>query len=237
MAHYPTRRGRRRPAGHYTSTMPEQVSTIVVLISGAGSNLQAIVRASLEQHWPAHVAAVISNRADAPGLRYAASQGIATEVLDHRAAASREAYDTLLMQRVDAHAPAAVVLAGFMRMLGPRFVQHFEGRLINVHPSLLPAFPGLHTHRRALEAGVRWHGATVHLVSPELDAGPIVEQAVVPVLDDDTEASLAARVLEQEHRIYPAAVRALVEGRLRVQGQRVRVLPGRQAGAAAELRR
>ena len=125
---------------------------------------------------------------------------------------------------IDAHAPDAVVLAGFMRVLGAAFVEHYCGRLINVHPSLLPAFAGLHTHRRALEAGVKWHGATVHLVTPEVDAGPIVDQAVVPVLDDDTEQSLRARVLEQEHRIYPAAVRALVEGRLRVQGQRVRML-------------
>jgi phosphoribosylglycinamide formyltransferase-1 len=204
--------------------MPEQVPSIVILISGAGTNLQAMVNACAEQAWEARVAAVISNRADAPGLRFAAERGIAHEVLDHRDAPSREDYDRELARRIDAYAPAAVVLAGFMRLLTPWFVHRYEGRLINVHPSLLPAFAGLHTHRRALEAGVKLHGATVHLVSPEVDAGPIVAQAAVPVLDDDTEASLAARVLEQEHRIYPQAVRALLEGRLRVQGQRVRVL-------------
>ncbi len=204
--------------------MPEQVPSIVILISGTGSNLQAIVNACAEQAWAARVAAVISNRADAPGLRFAAERGIAREVLDHRDAPSREDYDRELARRIDAHAPAVVVLAGFMRLLTPWFVQRYQGRLINVHPSLLPAFAGLHTHRRALEAGVKLHGATVHLVTPEVDAGPIVAQAAVPVLDDDTEASLAARVLEQEHRIYPAAVRALLEGRLRVQGRRVRVL-------------
>ncbi len=210
--------------------MPEQVPSIVILISGAGSNLQAIVNACAEQAWAARVAAVISNRADAPGLRFAAERGIACEVLDHRTAPSREDYDRELARRIDAHAPAAVVLAGFMRLLTPWFVRRYEGRLINVHPSLLPAFAGLHTHRRALEAGVKLHGATVHLVTPEVDAGPIVAQAAVPVLDDDTEASLAARVLEQEHRIYPQAVRALLEGRLRVQGQRVRVLDAVEAG-------
>ncbi len=198
---------------------------MVVLISGAGSNLRAIARACAEQRWPARIAAVLSNRADAPGLRFAAEHSIPTEVLDHRAAGSREAYDAELARRIDRHAPAAVVLAGFMRVLTADFVRHYEGRLINVHPSLLPAFPGLHTHRRALEAGVKWHGATVHLVSPEVDAGPIVDQAVVPVLDDDTEQSLAERVLEQEHRIFPPAVRALLEGRLQVRGRCVRVLP------------
>ncbi|MBU6440887.1 MAG: phosphoribosylglycinamide formyltransferase [Betaproteobacteria bacterium] len=203
--------------------MPEHVPSIVILISGTGSNLQAIVNACAEQAWKARVAAVISNRADAAGLRFAAGRGIACEVLDHREAASREDYDRELARRIDAHAPAAVVLAGFMRLLTPWFVQRYEGRLINVHPSLLPAFAGLHTHRRALEAGVKLHGATVHLVTPEVDAGPIVAQAAVPVLDDDTEASLAERVLEQEHRIYPPAVRALLEGRLQVRGQRVRV--------------
>ncbi len=210
--------------------MPEQVPSIVVLISGTGSNLQALVNACAEQAWAARVAAVISNRADAAGLRFAAAQGIACEVLDHRDSPSREEYDRELARRIDAHAPAAVVLAGFMRLLTPWFVQRYEGRLINVHPSLLPAFAGLHTHRRALQAGVKLHGATVHLVTPEVDAGPIVAQAAVPVLDDDTEASLAARVLEQEHRIFPQAVRALLEGRLRVQGQRVRVLDAAGAG-------
>ena len=205
--------------------MSKSQGSIVVLISGAGSNLHAIAQARAEQGWSARIAAVISNRADAPGLGVAAAQGIPGLVLEAAERPAREAYEQGLMRLIDAHAPDAVVLAGFMRVLGAGFVEHYSGRLINVHPSLLPAFAGLHTHRRALEAGVKWHGATVHLVTPEVDAGPIVDQAVVPVLDDDTEASLRARVLEQEHRIYPAAVRALVEGRLRVQGQRVRMLP------------
>lgn len=211
--------------------MLQQVSSIVVLISGAGSNLQALVRACAEQAWPARVAAVLSNRADAAGLAFAARQGIACEVLDHRDAASREDYDRELARRIDAYEPALLVLAGFMRLLTPWFVRRYEGRMVNVHPSLLPSFAGLHTHRRALEAGVKWHGATVHLVTPEMDAGPILAQAVVPVLDDDTEQSLAARVLEQEHRIYPDAVRALIEGRVRVQGQRARVLARPEPGA------
>ena len=205
--------------------MSKSQGSIVVLISGAGSNLHAIAQACAEQSWSARIAAVISNRADAPGLGVAAAHGIPGVVLEAAEQPTRGAYEQALMRLIDAHAPDAVVLAGFMRVLGAGFVEHYSGRLINVHPSLLPAFAGLHTHRRALEAGVKWHGATVHLVTPEVDAGPIVDQAVVPVLDDDTEASLRARVLEQEHRIYPAAVRALVEGRLRVQGQRVRVLP------------
>ncbi len=198
---------------------------IVVLISGRGSNLEAIHRASIAERWPARIAAVISNRAAAGGLEYARAHGIDTAVLDHRAAPNREAFDAELAERIATWAPCAIVLAGFMRVLSAGFVRRFDGRLINVHPSLLPAFPGLGTHRRALDAGVKWHGATVHLVTADLDHGPIVAQAVVPVLDDDDEAQLAARVLEQEHRIFPSAVRALAEGRLRVDGLRVRVLP------------
>ena len=213
-----------RTAADYTSGMGEQVRSMVILISGTGSNMQAIARACVEQGWPARVSAVISNRAEAAGLRLAAGMGIATEVVEPRPGAGREAYDQELARRIDRHAPDAVVLAGFMRVLGEAFVGRYQGRLINVHPSLLPAFPGLHTHRRALEAGVKWHGATVHLVSAQVDAGPIVDQAVVAVQDDDTEASLAARVLQQEHRIYAPAVRALLEGRLRLQGRRVRTL-------------
>lgn len=209
--------------------MRNSEASIVVLISGTGSNLRALAQACADQHWPARIAVVISHRADAPGLGVAAEFGIPVQVLEPRQAGSREAYDQLLAQAIDAHAPAAVVLAGFMRVLGPWFVEHYAGRLINVHPSLLPAFAGLHTHRRALEAGVKWHGATVHLVSREVDAGPIVDQAAVPVLDDDTEETLRLRVLEQEHRMFPAAVRALVEGRLRVDGQRVRVLAPEQS--------
>jgi phosphoribosylglycinamide formyltransferase-1 len=206
--------------------MQQTHNNIVILISGRGSNMQAIVEACAAQAWPARVAAVISNRADAAGLQFARERGIATAVLDHREWPARDAFDTALAECIDAWAPRVVVLAGFMRVLGAGFVRRYAGRLINVHPSLLPAFAGLHTHRRALDAGVKWHGATVHLVTPEVDHGPIVQQAVVPVHDDDTEAALAARVLEQEHRIYPAAVRALLEGRLAVDGLRVRETPG-----------
>jgi phosphoribosylglycinamide formyltransferase-1 len=152
------------------------------------------------------VAAIISNKADAKGLVFAREQGIATAVLDHKAFASREAFDAALMQEIDRHAPALVVLAGFMRILTPGFVAHYAGRLLNIHPSLLPAFPGLHTHERAIDAGCKFAGATVHEVTAELDHGPILAQAVVPVLPDDTSDVLAARVLTQEHRIYPQAV-------------------------------
>ncbi len=200
-------------------------ASIVILISGRGTNMQAIVRACRAEAWPARVAAVISDRPDATGLGFARELGVATHVIDHRQASSREAFEAALAACIDTCAPKAVALAGFMRVLTPGFVRRYADRLINVHPSLLPAFPGLGTHRRALDAGVRWHGATVHLVTPEVDHGPIVAQAAVPVLDDDTEESLAARVLDQEHRMYPAAVRALVEGRLQVEGQHVRVLP------------
>ena len=190
---------------------------IVILISGRGSNMGAIQQRCVEQGWPATVVAVIANRADAAGLAYAAGQGVATAVVDHRAHASREAFDAELARVIDSHAPDLVVLAGFMRILGPAFVQRFEGRLLNIHPSLLPAFPGLHTHRRALAAGCKAVGATVHFVTPELDHGPIVMQSVVPVRPGDDEHALAARVLATEHVIYPQAVRWFVEGRLRVE--------------------
>mgnify|MGYP000845663099 FL=1 len=184
---------------------------VVILISGRGSNMEAIVRAQIPG---AQIAAVISNRPDAAGLEFAARHAIAAEIVDHKAYASREAFDADLARTIDAHAPDLVVLAGFMRVLTDEFVSRYAGRLLNIHPSLLPSFPGLHTHRRALEAGVRVHGTTVHFVTPTLDCGPIVIQAVVPVLPGDDEAALAARVLEQEHRIYPQAVRWFVEGRL-----------------------
>jgi phosphoribosylglycinamide formyltransferase-1 len=161
--------------------------------------------------------AVISNRPDAAGLDYAAERGISAAVVDHTAFATREAFDAALMQTVDAHAPDLVVLAGFMRILGTAFVRRYEGRLLNIHPSLLPVFPGLHTHQRAIDAGCKLAGATVHFVTPELDHGPIVIQAAVPVLPGDDEAALAARVLEQEHVIYPRAVRWFVEGRLQIE--------------------
>jgi len=183
---------------------------IVVLISGSGSNMAAIVRAAATGRWSqrfdARVAAVLSNRPDAAGLAWARGEGIATDVVDHKAFESREAFDAALASAIDAHAPSLVVLAGFMRILTPGFVERYAGRLINIHPSLLPAFAGLHTHRRAIEAGCRVAGATVHQVTNELDHGPILAQAAVPVLPEDTPESLAARVLSQEHRIYPLAV-------------------------------
>ena len=186
------------------------MKNIVILISGGGSNMAAIVQAAQQQNWAqtlnARVAAVISNKADAGGLAFARQQGIATEVLDHKAFASREAFDAALSQRIDQYQPALVVLAGFMRILTPAFVGHYAGRLLNIHPSLLPAFPGLHTHQRAIDAGCKFAGATVHEVTAELDVGPILEQAVVPVLPGDTAQALAARVLVQEHVIYPTAV-------------------------------
>jgi phosphoribosylglycinamide formyltransferase-1 len=202
------------------------MKSIVILISGGGSNMAAIVERCEAERWPARVAAVISNRADAGGLAKAAERGIATEVVDHRAFASREAFDVALAQRIDRHAPDLVALAGFMRILTPGFVERYDGRLLNIHPSLLPAFPGLHTHRRALEAGCAVHGATVHFVTAALDHGPIVMQAVVPVLDGDDESTLAARVLAQEHVIYPTSVRWFVEGRIALHDGRVRQLDG-----------
>ena len=194
---------------------------IVILISGRGSNLEAIVRCCAEQGWPAQVVAVISNRADAQGLRFAARQGIATAVVDHKAHAQRADFDAALARCVDGFDPDLLVLAGFMRILGPAFVQRYAGRLLNIHPSLLPAFPGLHTHRRALEAGCKAVGATVHFVTPELDHGPIVMQSVVPVRAGDDEHALGARVLATEHVIYPLAVRWFVEERLLVEGDLV----------------
>lgn len=190
------------------------MKNIVILISGGGSNMAAIVRAAQRGSWrkahDAQVAAVISNRADARGLVFAREEGIATEVVDHKQFESREAFDAQLAAAIDRHSPALVVLAGFMRILTPGFVERHAGRLINIHPSLLPAFPGLHTHQRAIEAGCRFAGATVHQVTHELDYGPILDQAVVPILPDDTAESLAARVLTQEHIIYPRAIAALL---------------------------
>lgn len=204
------------------------MKTIVIVISGRGSNMEAIVRAAIPG---VRIAAVVSNRPQAKGLAFAAEHGIATAVVDHTAYADRETFDAALAEVIDSHSPDLVVLAGFMRVLSEGFVRRYEGRLLNIHPSLLPSFPGLHTHRRALEAGVRIHGATVHFVTPALDCGPVVIQAAVPVLEDDDEARLAARVLAAEHRIYPQAVRWFVEGRIRVVGNRVEVLGAPQAAA------
>ena len=192
------------------------MKSIVILISGRGSNMEAILAADIPG---ARISAVISNRPDAAGLGHAAARGIATAVVDHKAFASREAFDAALAAAIDAYAPDLVVLAGFMRVLTDGFVQRYAGRLMNIHPSLLPSFTGLHTHRRALESGVRVHGATVHFVTPALDVGPIVIQAVVPVRADDDEDSLARRVLAEEHRIYPQAVRWFVEERLAIDAQ------------------
>ena len=178
---------------------------IVILISGRGSNMEALLKARL----PAEIVAVISNEPAAKGLATAQAQGIATAVVPHRAFADRAAFDAALAAEIDRHQPDWIVLAGFMRVLTEPFVARYLGRMVNIHPSLLPSFPGLHTHQRALDAGVRIHGCTVHFVTSGLDSGPIIIQAAVPVLPDDTEDSLAARVLAQEHRIYPQAVRWL----------------------------
>ncbi len=188
--------------------------TIVILISGRGSNMQAIIQAAQNEKWPVKIAAVISNRADASGLHHATAQGIPAIVVTHKDYATREAFDAALQSRIDEFAPDLVVLAGFMRVLTARFVAQYAGRMLNIHPSLLPSFIGLATHRQALAAGVKIHGATVHFVTADLDHGPIVAQATVPVLPDDTEETLAARVLEQEHLIYPQAIRSFIEGRL-----------------------
>jgi phosphoribosylglycinamide formyltransferase-1 len=194
---------------------------IVILISGRGSNMQAIVNAARAEEWPARIAAVISNRPEAEGLRFASDNGIPTEVIPSRQYATREDFDADLRAAIDQFAPDLVVLAGFMRILTPDFVAHYQGRMLNIHPSLLPEFPGLHTHRRALDAGVALHGATVHFVTAALDHGPAVAQAVVPVLPGDTEDTLAARVLEQEHRLYPQAVRAFLDDTYRMEHDRV----------------
>lgn len=195
--------------------MKKNVKNIVVLISGGGSNMAAIARTAQQENWAqrygARIAAVISNKPDAAGLTFARANGIAAEVLDHKTFATREAFDAELAACIDRHDPALVVLAGFMRILTPGFVAHYAGRLINIHPSLLPAFTGLHTHQRAIDAGCKFAGVTVHQVTAELDVGPILEQAVVPVLPGDTAQTLAERVLTQEHVIYPRAVRALVQ--------------------------
>ncbi len=205
---------------------------IVVLISGRGSTMEAIVQRCAAEAWPAHVVAVVSNRGDAKGLKFAVAHGLPTAVVAHEQYGSREAFDTALATTIDHFEPDVVVLAGFMRILGVPFVSRYEHRLMNIHPSLLPAFAGLHTHRRALEAGCKLAGATVHFVTPELDHGPIVMQAAVPVLASDDEATLAARVLEVEHQIYPQAVRWFVEDRLRIEKGIVRHVDGAEQGRA-----
>lgn len=190
---------------------------VVVLLSGRGSNFRAIAEAGL----PIEIVAVISNRPAAAGLEYAREHGIPVRALDHSAHADRAAFDLLLAEEIEHHRPDLVVLAGYMRILSPAFIARFEGRLLNIHPSLLPMFPGLKTHERALAEGVKVHGCTVHFVTADLDHGPIVIQAAVPVRADDTPATLGARVLQQEHRIYPQAVRWFAEGRLAIEAGRV----------------
>jgi phosphoribosylglycinamide formyltransferase-1 len=197
------------------------MKNVVCLISGRGSNLEALLDAAAREQWAttleARIVGVISNRADAAGLALAAARGVPTQVIDHRQHASRDGFDAALMRAIDALRPDLVVLAGFMRVLTAAFVDHYAGRMLNVHPSLLPAFPGLATHRQALAAGVRVHGATVHFVSHDVDGGAIIGQAVVPVLADDTEETLAARVLAQEHTLLPRCVQLVLQGRVRLQ--------------------
>ena len=205
------------------------IKNIVVLISARGTNLGALLKAAADERWHerpgARIAAVISNRADAAGLEFARAAGVASHIVDHTEYASREAFDEALARTIDRYTPTLVVLAGFMRVLTPAFVGRYNGRLVNIHPSLLPLFPGLFTHRQALAAGVRIHGATVHFVSTEVDGGAIIAQAAVPVQPDDDEQTLAARVLVQEHRLLPRAVKLVLEGRVQFAGGRV-VLDG-----------
>ncbi|KUJ81606.1 phosphoribosylglycinamide formyltransferase [Microbulbifer flavimaris] len=193
---------------------------VVVLISGSGTNLQSIIDAAADSDAPFEVSAVVSNKPEAFGLTRASKAGIETAVVNHRDYLDREGFDTALIETIDRHDPELVVLAGFMRILTPGFVRHYSGRLLNIHPSLLPKYQGLHTHRRALEAGDREHGATVHFVTEELDGGPPIVQAVVPIESDDTPDTLAKRVQVQEHIIYPMAVQWFAEGRLSMNGDR-----------------
>lgn len=195
------------------------MKSLVILISGRGSNMQALIEAKL----PIRIAAVISNRPDAAGVGIAKMHGFETRVLDQRAYPGREAFDAALAEAIDAYEPDLIALAGFMRILSDGFVNHYHGKLMNVHPSLLPAFPGLNTHARALKEGVKIHGCTVHFVTSQVDHGPIINQAAIQVAPDDTEETLAARVLQQEHHIYPEAVRWFMEGRLKLSSNRVEV--------------
>lgn len=214
--------------------MPSKTCNVVVLLSGSGSNLQALIDSCQSQDSPVRIRAVVSNRADAYGLQRAAAAGIDSVVLEHTQFDGREAFDAALMARIDGFAPDLVVLAGFMRILSGDFVRHYQGRLLNIHPSLLPKYKGLHTHRRALEAGDAEHGCSVHFVTEELDGGPLVVQAVVPVVPDDTVESLAQRVHRQEHLIYPLAVRWFAEGRLRL-GEQGALLDGQPLAASGHL--
>ncbi|WET09191.1 MULTISPECIES: phosphoribosylglycinamide formyltransferase [unclassified Pseudomonas] len=207
---------------------------VVVLLSGTGSNLQALIDSTRTGDSPARIAAVISNRSDAYGLQRARDAGIATRTLDHKAFEGREAFDSALIELIDTFNPKLVVLAGFMRILSADFVRHYAGRLLNIHPSLLPKYKGMHTHQRALDAGDSEHGCSVHFVTEELDGGPLVVQAVVPVESDDSAQTLAQRVHTQEHRIYPLAVRWFAEGRL-ILGEQGALLDGQLLAASGHL--
>ena len=207
---------------------------VVVLLSGTGSNLQALIDSTRTGESPARIAAVISNRSDAYGLQRARDAGIATRTLDHKAFEGREAFDSALIELIDTFNPKLVVLAGFMRILSADFVRHYAGRLLNIHPSLLPKYKGMHTHQRALDAGDSEHGCSVHFVTEELDGGPLVVQAVVPVESDDSAQTLAQRVHTQEHRIYPLAVRWFAEGRL-ILGEQGALLDGQLLAASGHL--
>lgn len=213
--------------------MPETCD-VVVLLSGTGSNLQALIDSMRSGDSPVRIAAVISNRSDAYGLQRARDAGIDTRSLDHKAFEGREAFDSALIELIDAFNPKLVVLAGFMRILSADFVRHYEGRLLNIHPSLLPKYKGMHTHQRALDAGDSEHGCSVHFVTEELDGGPLVVQAVVPVESDDSAQTLAQRVHTQEHRIYPLAVRWFAEGRL-ILGDQGALLDGQLLAASGHL--
>jgi phosphoribosylglycinamide formyltransferase-1 len=203
------------------------MKNIVILISGRGSNMEAVVRALDAEGWPARIAAVISNKPEAGGLAFAQARGIPTAVVPSKSFATRAEFDAKLQETIDVFEPDLVVLAGFMRILTAPFVEHYAGRMLNIHPSLLPLFPGLHTHQQALDAGCVEHGATVHFVTAELDHGPAVLQARIPVLPGDTEATLATRLLVEEHKLYPRAVRLFVEDRLVVESGAVRIVePG-----------
>jgi phosphoribosylglycinamide formyltransferase-1 len=201
------------------------MQSIVTLISGRGSNFEAIVKTAQKEAWPVQFSGVISNRSSALGLDFARSHGIPAFAIEHQEHPSRESFDAALIEQIDALGADLVVLAGFMRILTPGFIRHYEGRLINIHPALLPAFPGLHTHERALEAKVTTHGATVHFVNEGVDEGPIICQASVPVLPGDDAVTLGARVLAAEHQIYPRAVKWFLDGRLRIEGNQVKLQP------------
>jgi phosphoribosylglycinamide formyltransferase-1 len=213
--------------GHTGAAGDGKPAAIVVLISGRGSNLRAILEQVKDGRLRADVRAVISNNPEAPGLAIAQAAGVATHVINHRGFDSRTAFEAALMKQIDAYRPVLVVLAGFMRVLGREFIEHYAGRLINIHPSLLPAFPGLDTHSRALAAGVREHGATVHFVTTEVDTGPVIARAVVPVLPDDNPSTLASRVLEAEHRLYPKAIGWFLANRLTIRDGKTVWLDGK----------